>query len=325
MFEVLEILLKIVSYSLAIYGLWLLIGSPFLQNELEKGFKKWKRNRRLKRLNELNKTEDSKKSNTQNPIFQHLELLLNAISKKEEKANVFNFLFLIGVIFSVSITALMLSISDILFSLFTSIVFTSIPYIVIRLRLTTLRLRTQLAFLNEYHALLQNYQSTGRDIYYTIMNVIKDTEDRDLKKIYQKLLSSMQKERSEEAFVKAITVLSYSINSTHAKRFAKLLIKAQIDRADISLPLNDLNNDIKKRQKDMQVSKTDKLETIMMGYLPIALLPLIVFLAYRITGIRDFWHFFFEKTSFSIFIVAVSMSVISVLTAYITSKPRADI
>ncbi|MEQ2529097.1 hypothetical protein WMO40_20695 [Bacillaceae bacterium CLA-AA-H227] len=324
MYQILEVLIKIISYSLAIYGLWLLFGSPFLQGEIEAGYKNWKRKQRIKRLYQLNKVGNSKKESDTNPLFQHLELILNAVSKNG-KVSAFNFVFLTVLIFTISMGALISFVGDLIFAILISCTFASIPYITVRFRLVTLRMNTQLAFLNEYHHLLQNYQSTGKDIYYTIMNVIKDTQDKNLKKIYQKLLSSMQKERSEGALNKAVTVFSYSINSTHAKRFAKLLVKAQIDRADISLSLIDLNNDIKKRLKDMQLAKTDKLETVMMGYLPIGLLPLVLFMAYRITGIRDFWHYFYDKATLSIFVVAICMSIISVLTAYITSKPRADI
>ncbi|MBL5801592.1 hypothetical protein [Heyndrickxia sporothermodurans] len=173
--------------------------------------------------------------------------------------------------------------------------------------------------------MVQSYQSTGKDIYYTILNVIKETQDKDLKKIYMKLLSSMQKDRNNKEFEKAVALFSYSINSTFSKRFAKLLIKSHVERGDISLSLMDLNKDIKKRKQDMSTEKTKKLETIFMGYLPIPLFPLMIFCAYRISGIRDFWFYFQQKTCVTLFIVALVCSVISILTAYVASKPRADI
>ena len=152
---------------------------------------------------------------------------------------------------------------DYLFSFFVSFIFAIIPYLIIRFRLTTLRLKTQLTFLMEFHNVLQYYQSTGKDIYYTILNVVKDTQDKDLKRMYMKLLSALQKERNDKQFATAVTLFSYAINSTASKRFAKLLIKAHTERADITLSLMDLNRDINKRKQDMEQEKTRKLETKM--------------------------------------------------------------
>ncbi|MRB78856.1 hypothetical protein GH844_27435, partial [Bacillus thuringiensis] len=97
---------------------------------------------------------------------------------------------------------------------------------------------------------------TSKDIYYTMLNAVKETKNKELKHIYMKLLSSLQKDRGNLEFERAVNVFSYSINSTFAKRFAKLLKKAHIDRGDITMSLMDLNADIKKRKQDIQTDKT---------------------------------------------------------------------
>ncbi|MBL5801450.1 hypothetical protein [Heyndrickxia sporothermodurans] len=102
MYTILEAMVKIVSFSLVLYGLWLLVGSPFLQSEIESLFRKWKRKRKIRRLQELNTIKEEKEKNA---IIQHLELLINSVSKKEKKS-VFNFIFLIIIIFLVTFTIL---------------------------------------------------------------------------------------------------------------------------------------------------------------------------------------------------------------------------
>lgn len=94
MYTILEAMVKIVSFSLVLYGLWLLVGSPFLQSEIESLFRKWKRKRKIRRLQELNTIKEEKEKNA---IIQHLELLINSVSKR--KKSVFNFIFLIIIIF----------------------------------------------------------------------------------------------------------------------------------------------------------------------------------------------------------------------------------
>lgn len=316
-----EALVRIIFFIMALYGLWLCV-SPILQPEIQQGFRKWKRKRKIRRLQELNYVNKQEKK--KNAIHKHLEMLLESVSKNSS-SNVFNFVLLTIMIFLVSFTVLITLLQDLMLSLIISLIFSAFPYMIIRFRLTTLRLKTQLAFLTEFHNVIQNYQSTGRDIYYTILNVVKETEDKNLKRIYRKLLSSLQKDRSNREFNNAVTLFSYSINSTFSKRFAKLLIKAHVERVDISHSLLDLNKDIKKRQNDMQTEKTQKLETIIMGYFSVPLFPLMLFCAYKISGLHDFWYYFTQKTSFTIFIIAFVCSVISVLIAFVKSKPRADI
>ncbi|PTY84216.1 hypothetical protein B5V91_14320, partial [Heyndrickxia sporothermodurans] len=63
MYTILEAMVKIVSFSLVLYGLWLLVGSPFLQSEIESLFRKWKRKRKIRRLQELNTIKEEKEKN----------------------------------------------------------------------------------------------------------------------------------------------------------------------------------------------------------------------------------------------------------------------
>jgi len=318
-----EAISKILGYSLFFYGLWALLGAPFLQGELEKNFRRWKNRREIKRWEEVHQT--AKKNYEVHPFVKHLELLLSSISKNSKNVNVFNFLFASMLIFVITVTVLYLLIHDLVFALGIGITFGILPYVAIRYRLTMLRLKTQYAFLIEYHVLFQNYQSTSKDIYYTMLNAVKETKNKELKHIYMKLLSSLQKDRGNLEFERAVNVFSYSINSTFAKRFAKLLKKAHIDRGDITMSLMDLNADIKKRKQDIQTDKTRKLETVILGYSPMILFPLMVFLAYRISGVVDFWYVFQQRTPLILFTISLVMSIFSVLTAFVMSKPRADI
>nr|WP_173026345.1 hypothetical protein [Aeromonas sp. Ne-1]AKO69657.1 hypothetical protein [Aeromonas sp. Ne-1] len=321
MYTLIQILVKIIGFSFFLWGLWLLIGSPYLKKEIQSSFRNSQRKRRLRRFNELNNINDKKKESNQ--LYKHIELLLNSLSKKEKSP--VNFFVLTLLIFLVTFIVLINVVSDVVISSIIALAFAMLPYMLLRFRLITFRLKTQMAFMNEFHNVLQNYQSTGKDIYYMVLNVSKDTEDKNLKYIYMKLLSSLQKDRGEKQFLEAITLFSYSINSTFSKRFAKLLIKGYMERVDISRTLVTMNHDIKRRQQDLDTEKTNKVETILMGYFPALLFPLMVFAAYKVAGVRDFWYYFQQKTVLTVFIIALICSVISVLTAYVTSKPRADV
>ncbi|HZH60508.1 MAG TPA: hypothetical protein VEY70_13220 [Metabacillus sp.] len=321
MYSILEAIAKVIGYSCFFYGLWLLVGG-FLQGHIERGIRAWKRKREIKRLNQLIDIRENNKE--KGAIYKHLELLLGSL-KSNKSVNVYNLMMLSATIFITTFIMMNLTVGDILFSFIISVGFGLQPYIFLRFKLANMRLNTSYAFLMEYHTILQNYQTTGKDIYYTMLNVVKDLESKELKKTFQKLLSSLQKDRSIKEFEKAINIFAYSINSTFAKRFAKLLSKAYLDNADISNSLMDLNNDIKKRKQDMEKDRTEKTETIILGFSPIVLLPLFIFMAYRISGVIDFKYLFFQDLPLTVFIIVILLSITSVLSAYLLSKPRADI
>jgi hypothetical protein len=308
------------------YGLWVLLGQPFLKLSIESGLRKWRRKRSIKRLNQLNDTSNVEKHSIEkSKIYNHLHLLITSTKKGERNISVTNFLIITSIIFLVTLITMYSVFEDLVFTSLISFAFATMPYLILRFKLTSKRLNTSMGFLMEYHMILQNYQSTNKNMYFTIMNLVKDMENRELKFTFIKLLSALQKERNEESFKQAVNVFVYSIDSTFAKRFGKLLIKAHIDNADISQSLMDLNHDIKKRKQDMEADKTQKVETVIMGYAPLVLHPLFFFMAYRISGVVDFWYMFTQKLPLSIYTISIILSIISVCSAYLLSKPRADI
>lgn len=323
LYIMIEFLFKTIGYSLAMYALWRLIGSPFLQSHIEAGIRQYKRKRQIKRMHQLNVIDHASKD--KGPIFQHLELILSSISKAEKDPNVGNFIALTVIIFGISTASMYILLDDFLFSLLVGLALGFLPYINIRFNLANKRLKASYAFMLEYHLILQNYQSTGRDIYYTILNASKDVKDPGLKRVFMKLLSSLQKDGGANEFNKAIRVFVYAIDSSFSRRFGKLLTKAHIDSADISKSLMHLNEDIKKRKQDMEKDKTQKMETIALGYSPIVVLPLMVFMGYKYSGIMDFWFMFKQPIPIGIFTVCVLLSIASVLLAFLLSKPKADL
>lgn len=321
---ILQIFIKIIGYSAFFYGMWMIV-APILKPSLENNYHRWKRKRYIKRLNELNDISREEEDKERGKIFLHLEMLLASMQKESKDANVFNFVFLMAIIVLITGITMYISLDDLVFSSLVAVFFGAMPYIWLRFRLASKRLSTSYAFLSEFHLILQNYQSTGKDIYYTMLNVVKDVEDKDLRRSFIKLISALQKDRNDFEFRKAVNVFIFTVDSTFSKRFGKLLLKAYIDNANISKSLLDLSVDIKKRKQDMEHEKSQKLETVILGYSPIVLLPLFFYMAYRIAGVYDFWYMFKQQMPLTLFIVVIITSIVSIFSAYLLSKPRADI
>jgi len=325
-FTVIDLSCKLVSYSLIIYGIWMLVGAPYLTPELAEGYRKYKRKKRVRRIHELAAIkEKSKHPSVHTKLYRHLELVLLSINQSEKPVNVFNFIFLSVTIFSVSFVLLMLSIDDLVLSLLISILLAALPYFFLMVKLTAVRSRTSLLFLQYFPIILQSYQSANRDIYFALSQSISQIKNREMQRVFMKLMNAMQLQRSEEEFENSVRVFIYSIHSTFSKRFGKLVIRAHLDKSDISESFAQLDADIRKRKADMQSEKTKNFDTVNLGFLPIVTIPFAFYFAHSLSGVLDFWYFFKQKTNLTLFILTVVGGLLCVSVSFLLRKPKADL
>lgn len=318
---VLEVIFKAIGYSTIIYALWLLVGESFYNTYVKSGIRQYQNKKRIKRLRELEKEVSHDKKHSH--LVEHLEILLTSVSGKGN-VNVTNFIMLTIIIFLVTSVILFILLGEPLFSLIIGLLLGASPYLITLYRLEVIRQKTSLAFMNEFHIILQSYQSSSKNIYYTLLNTVQELNDKNMKRQFHKLISSFQKERQDSDFRKHVHIFIYSINSTFSKRFGNLLIKAHLENVDIGKSLSSLNDDITERKKAMEDEATEKLQTVMVGIAPIFVLPITVYFAYQLTGVIDFWYYFTKPTSLALFIVSLLLSIVSVLLALLIRKPKAD-
>ena len=318
---ILELVFKGIGYSLIMYALWLISGKYFYTTYIKTAIRKYRNIKRIRRLRELEREDKPEKQKTS--IEEHLEILLSSVSNKAE-VSTSNFIMFSFILFFVVTLMLNMLIGDMLFAWAVGIVVGAGPYMFLRYRLESIRLKTSQAFMDEFHIFLQNYQSTDKNIYYTLLNTVNDIENRGMKIQLRKLISSFQKERHDLDFKKSVHIFIYSINSTFAKRFGNLIIKAHLENVNIGSSLSDLSEDILQRKKDMEEESTENLQTVMLGFSPVIILPIMVWFAYQVSGALNFWYYFKQPVSITLFIICVILSVISIFLAFLVRKPKAD-
>ncbi|MBA2176829.1 hypothetical protein H0266_18275 [Halobacillus locisalis] len=316
MYWLLDAAVGIIGYTSLIVGIWMIAIQPLLMDDFKRLKRRFKRSRQLRLANKEVTTKEGRSA-----IGRHVRYILLALNYKESAVDMFFFSTI--TLFGVTFAFVYMNIKDVVIAGGISLIIACIPYIVLRFMVIRKRLHASLVFLNEFSNFIQVYQSTRRDIYYTIMNMAKETQDKHLKQSYMGLMSSIQKDRNQEEFKESVYIFVYSINSSFVKRLGKLIIKSYLDGTDISSGLNDLNNDIKKRKKDMATEKTSKLDAIMTGYLPAILLPASLFGAWKISGVVAMDEIFFDPLVFTVFTISTVMTIISVLLTIINQKPKA--
>ncbi|MEN0645499.1 hypothetical protein MKY91_20250 [Alkalicoccobacillus gibsonii] len=323
MYIALEAVIKIIGYSAALYGLWMLVGSHMTKNTIISTVKYslWKMNKQKR----TNKTKIKTKDFYDDPpIIEHLDMLIRSVGNKEYMT-VFNFNLLTLILFIATTGTLYGLLNELLLSVSIGFFVAITPYVLLRVKLITIRLATSEAFSSNFHSVIQSYSSNDKDIYYTIKSLTETISDKALRNKFKLLLSAMQTSRSDIDFNKNTRIFAYSINSTFAMRFSKLVRKSYIERTDVSQSLIDLNQDIQIRRRDMEKEKTNNAEAIILNVIPAVILPIAIFAATRLTMGKDFWFYFTQKESLYLFVITIMLVVISLFIAYVASKKRADI
>lgn len=314
---ILDVLIKGMAYLVMFLGIWGL-SWPLLMNARRFHVRK-------KRLRKTQRQEEEKlKRVMRHPFFLHIRKMVYSVSPDTNERRLWNFY---GMTLSLFVTTL-LSISvltqrvdvGLFFGIFTA----TIPYILLQYRITSIRLDGSLAFMKEFHLFIQAYQK-NKDVYHSIYDMTETVHDKRLKLNFQKLLSSMQKDRTEEAFLESVQLFSFTLRSTYGSRFTNLLVKAYRDNSDISEGILDIHRDLRKRERDMEALKTKRIETVVLGFMPIVFIPIFIIMALRVTVMYDTAFLLQQTASLIGLIAAIFMAVASALGSFIMSKPRADL
>jgi Flp pilus assembly protein TadB len=311
-----EAIVKIIAYNLLFLGIWRLTYPLWIDS-----FRLQKRRRSLRKLNQSYSSNQNKKKRSR--IHKHIRYLVLSLAKDSNEQRVVNFYASSISLFVLTFTMLMLLLKTFVLPMFVAIWVASLPYIWLRFRLANMRIEASLAFMKEFHIFFQIYQQY-KDVYHTVMQTVKDTKDKRLQMAYRRLLSTMQKERTEEAFMEAAQLFSYSVGTSFSARFANLLVKAYREQVDISEALLDLYKDIQKREKDIAALTTKRMETVILGFMPIIFLMIFVWISFRIFMMYS-TQFILNHINLAGFVIALILAIASALSAYLFRKPRADI
>ena len=177
-----EVIVKIIGYTLILYGIWNLIGQYFIIKSVHYITQYVKRKRYLRRLNRVQiELEDD--DTEESFLNQHIKILLMSINRKK-KGEPINFYILSLFIFGVTFMLVYLALNDFIISLLFGVGFMCIPYITLRMRLANKRMKTSLAFMNSFHIIIQAYNSSSKNAYHMIQSVTDTLDDKELKNTF---------------------------------------------------------------------------------------------------------------------------------------------
>lgn len=316
---IIEAAVKIIAYLLIFVGIWLL-SYPFWIDTYRLQVQKSRLRRHRYGVDSYQVITNRK----YNPLNEHIRNLIFSLSKERHEYKIWSFYVISVSLFIITISLLVLLGEKTLLSFILALIIGLIPYGYYQFRLINTRLKASLAFMKEYHIFMQLYQNY-KDVYLGVKEATQKIRDRRLRMAFRRVLSSLEKDRTEKSFEEVMHLFAYTVGSSFANRFANLLIKAYRDNVDISEALFDLNIDLRKREKDMATLKTKRTETIILGFLPLAILPLFIWVIYKVFMMYSTTFVLEQKNIFTGFIISFILAIVSALSSYLLSKPRADL
>ncbi len=261
-----------------------------------------------------------------NPVLKHIFFLIKTTSKEKKEHDVIAFVTVTGIL---TVFGLMFSIfttGDIVLSVFLAVLIGSLPYMLLRIRLQSIRYTTGTEMLNIIQILAQNYNACQYDIYYALIETQKDINNKTLKGVFRKLISELQSARNENEIRLAIDLLIYTSGSKWSKRLGNIILKAYLYDENVINTLLTLIRQMEETEEMLEEEKSHTLDKVYNGYLTAPMFIFSIVLGYIASGAQDYFVLqFVEYWPRLIFIVCTVMVTFSMIISFIMRKPKNDI
>lgn len=321
---VVEIVIKTLADSCLIIGLWLAV-RPWVMPLLSRKVRSYKNRLRLRRLQISTGSANYK---TRHPFYRHLDLMLASIWPWYSEFTVVYYLISTAVLLAVSSTVYLRFAGSWALAITAGLLTAVIPYGVLTLVLHWKRNETSYELVPATSILLGKYRVNSRNIYYAILDTIKETDKYGaLQKALIKLASAIQSHRNKEDLQNAIEVFVFQIDTSWAKQLGIQIFSAQWENKNIEISLSNIVRDMGKTQEIMEQQKSINQDTIQMGYfVPVIVFPLsLLFLSRVITSGRYYYYQFKTTAGFTSFVITFSLCLLGFAVSLALRKPKNEV
>lgn len=319
-----EIFCKTFAYAGVLAGLWLLT-HPVIWPILNQRIKSIKNHSRLRRLQVSESFAQQKKKFY---LYRHLELLLGAAWPWYRQSTAFYFVLITIALFLASSTVYFKITSRWYLAAGLGVPTSLLPYLSLVLVLLWKRSETSYELVPAINILLGKYRVNARNIYYALLDTIKEMEQyATLQKSLIKLASAIQNHRSREDLENAVELFVFQIGTSWAKQLGIIILNAQWEGKDVELSLSNIVRDMGKAREIMEQDRSNNQDTIQIGYfVPLIAFPASLVLLSKVsTPARYIYYQFKTPRGLTSFIVTVMVCLVGLVVSLLLKKPRNDI
>jgi hypothetical protein len=156
----------------------------------------------------------------------------------------------------------------------------SIPYIILRMRLLTLQMRSRINFLPAMEVFYQSYiLSEHKNIRMVLKNSVEENRMLyPIKAVFEQLYLGLMVNKEAEG---CLRVFALTLGNQWADHFVSILRFGLTEGVDLSLNLKELIGDMRKAQRMDQVERNRLLEIRIANFSPIVFLIVFLFINFR--------------------------------------------
>ncbi|NLP52201.1 hypothetical protein [Bacillus sp. RO1] len=279
---------------------------------------------KLKRSRAFSKNE--KPLEERSPLYRHIYFLLKSSNDEGGEHVVSNFFFLSGLLFVAILCFSVVKFEDLVISLIFAILVSIIPYTILQIKLRSARntIGNQVNKVTEM--LVSSYSASGYNIYEALKYTHAHIEEPSLKRVFSKLINDLQTARNDEELRTTIDVFIYTCGNTWSKRLGNVILKAYVYHENVANTLLTLQSQMQNTEKMLEQEKSNSMDAVYDGYLPIFIFPASIGLAYYVTGPQDWFKLQFGQTwSLFLFIVCAIFTIFSLMVSLLLRKPKNDL
>lgn len=271
--------------------------------------------------------------------FTHLELLLRSTSNPSTytRTSVAQFLTLSCSLFFLAYFVLLVGSSGQLprgftladwwspSSLLLAGILASIPYAWKQIQLQLIRNANSYALIDATELLLMKYRTPGYEAnLYHVLSELAQEIDGPMKRTFYSMVSLLQVE-GRTAMPEAVELFEYQIMNTWSRQLGILLNKAALENRNIERALVKLHEDMTEGKQIVEGEKTEYMESIIMGFFPLILVPSIVFFMNHLYDGAVFSMIVQNPKVFQGLVLCVICIFVGLATSLVLSKPKIEV
>lgn len=197
----------------------------------------------------------------------------------------------------------------------------SLPYILLRMKLISVRLRTRMEFLPAVEIFYQYYMMSGhKNIKVSLKTCLEENRMMyPIKPVFEQLYRNLMTQRSSED---SLRIFSVTLGHQWADYFTGILKVALSEGSYIGDSMKELITDMRKAQRFDQAERNRLLEIRIANFTPIVFLALFLFINFKVNYANAYQYYVLDPAGRSMLLDALLFIFVSFLMGIYLSLKR---
>jgi hypothetical protein len=253
-----------------------------------------------------------------NKLYQHLQLMIESVESKSSIGRIITISFLLLISGFLAGALYFQSFKGVIII---TLIAASLPYLMLRMKLISVRLRTRLEFLPAVEVFYQYYMLGGnKNVKIALKTCLE--EDRMLhpiKPVFEQLYRNLMTQRNLD---ESLGIFSLSLGHVWADYFTSILKVALTEGNTISINIKDLISDMRKAQRFDQTERNRLLEIRIANFTPVAFLALFLFINFKVNYANAYQYYVLDPGGRNLLLDALLLIFISFIMGIYLSLRR---